>query len=127
MNKNIEFNYLYRDASNYKSFGSIVFTNPYSFSICFIDSYFDFENLFIADQISVPEIFLYGKHDITIDDHCYHEYEGIKETEKASNDEMNRTINEFIWEVQFESFKGWNVFDPIEREIWNCTSSNIKK
>ena len=127
MDRNIEFCYLYRDASNYKEWGSVVFHNPYGFDTCFIDSilkkYFDFGNLFIACQISIPEKFIYIDGEITIDDHCYHEYVEVKETSKESNDKDKRSVHQFMWQVQFMSFKGWDVFDPIERNIFNINKT----
>lgn len=92
---NIEFNYLYRDASNYKQFGSIIFSNPNNLSIDkvdaairnrLIDGEFFKHNLF-----NVPSLFFNTYNE---DDHNLHEYENINITYEAPTDK--RTIEEFL-------------------------------
>ena len=62
MNK-IKFNYLYRDGSNYKSWGDVVFSNPEQLALNEIESKlvaaFLPDRLYIASQISIPEKFLF--------------------------------------------------------------------
>lgn len=116
MAKNVKFNYLYRDAGNYKSWGAIIFANPNELSIQEIEIQFErlffHGELFIAKQIDVTEVFLYSEDDASEDDHCFHEYESIELTEEEPNDPYNRTIVNFLKKVEEESATGWNLFNP---------------
>ena len=118
MSKNILFNYLYRDASNYKSWGEVIFANPDNLTLIEIENRlrksFDYEMHFIADQINVGTLFF---EDITDDDHCYHEFYSCEFSENALSDPLNRTIKLFIEQVEGESLHGWRLFDPMEREM----------
>jgi len=118
MNTNIKFNYMYRDASNYKSWGSVIFINPGETTLSDIDArllnVFGNDRLFIASQIRIPEVFLYLDGDITIDDHCFHEYISVEFTAEAENNKHGRSINEFIKEVEHQSNVGWQPFDPTD-------------
>ena len=61
---NVKFVYLYRDGSNYKSWGNIVFINPDKLTLEEIEERLEIaflvDRLFIAHQISVPEQFLFA-------------------------------------------------------------------
>ena len=118
MIKNVKFNYMYRDASNYKSWGSVIFINPGEATLSDIDArllnVFGNDRLFIASQIRIPEVFLYLDGDITIDDHCFHEYISVEFTNESENDKHGRSINEFIKEVEYQSNVGWQPFDPTD-------------
>jgi hypothetical protein len=116
---NVKFNYLYRDASNFKKFASVIFSNPagmdpLAISKCLEDA-FCVDGLFIANQIRVPEVFLFTKSDISIDDHCFHEFDSIELTPQSPNDIYGRAISAFVNEVAKEAKKGWEAFDPLER------------
>lgn len=116
---NVEFKYLYRDASNYKKFASVVFSNfseldPLAVSKS-LERAFWVDGLFIASQIRVPEVFLFTKCDINIDDHCFHEFYSIKLTPQNPSDIHGRSIKIFVAEVVREAKRGWEVFDPLER------------
>ena len=57
---NIAFNYQYRDASNFKRSGQVIFENPDSWSLSAISLAFEctvIHGTFIADQIKIPELF----------------------------------------------------------------------
>jgi len=118
MNRNIQFNYLYRDASNYKQWGRVVFSNPKSTSLSEISArisgLFGNDNTFIAGQICVPEVFFYLDEDVTVDDHCFHEFVSVTETDMEADDENKRSIDDFIREVENHVAAGWSVFDPAE-------------
>ena len=109
---------MYRDASNYKAWGSVVFTNSGEATLSDIEARslnsFGNDRLFIARQIRIPEVFLYLDGDITIDDHCFHEYISVEFTTEAENDKHRRSINEFIKEVEDQSNIGWQSFDPAD-------------
>lgn len=118
MLQNVKFNYLYRDASNYKSWGEVIFANPDNLPLNEIEKRlkqaFDQEIFFVADQISIDELFF---EEITDDDHCYHEFYSIEFTEKDAPDPLNRTIAIFTEQVEFEALRGWHAFDPMCRYL----------
>lgn len=68
---NVQFLYMYRDASNYKKAGSVVFKNEWprldlNFMDQFIRGFLSDGNFFIASQVGVPEVFLW-KDDYILD------------------------------------------------------------
>ena len=117
---NVEFSYLYRDGGNYKKFGRVVFSNPEQLSPEALEielrQVFWEDDLFIASQIRVPEVFLYSDGKLSSDDHCYHEFGGLRATEELANDKHNRSISAFLAEVAREDKRGWKVFDPHDSE-----------
>ncbi len=83
------FNYLYRDASNYKAFGRIALRGQLSVADRnAIAAKFEDGFLFIAEQIDVPvlheELFRWSDGPTT-DDHCWHEWCDFEETESLGN------------------------------------------
>ncbi len=113
---NVRFNYLYRDAGNYKSWGAVIFRNPDGLPISEIESrlrkaFFQYD-LFIAGQIGVLEVFLYDKSDATEDDVCFHEFDSVEFTNEVPTDAMDRTAAEFLEVVELSSKMGWKAFDP---------------
>lgn len=92
---NVEFNYLYRDASNYKNYGSMVFSNPNHLEISKIEatiriSLIDGE-FFIHEKINIPSLFFETKNE---DDHGWHEFEMVSLTEVNPTD--SRTIDDIL-------------------------------
>lgn len=76
------FEYLYRDASNYKSWGSVLLTGVVTpleiqnLTRCLEDS-----SYFVAEQVRVPALYeaLYAlSGGETEDDHAYHEYVALR-------------------------------------------------
>lgn len=128
MSQTILFNYLYRDASNYKSWGEVIFANPDKLSLIEIESRltksFDQEMSFIADQINIATLFF---EEITDDDHCYHEFHSCESSGNKATDPLNRTIKVFIEQVESEALHGWRAFDPMEREITSILQSLRKQ
>lgn len=121
MPSNIQFNYVYRDAGNYKNWAEIVFDNPDELTCqvvmkIFRDA-FSPDGLFIANQIRVPDAFLYTRGDANSDDHCFHEFDSVDSTAKAPTDRLSRSISQFIAEVRTEAKRGWTAFDPHEGSI----------
>lgn len=113
---NVEFSYLYRDGGNYKEFGRVVFSNPERITCGTIEEAlreaFLEDGLFIADQVRVPEVFLFANGGLSFDDHCYHEFDAVRTTDKGSTDVHLRTAGEFLAEVAQQGRRGWRVFDP---------------
>jgi hypothetical protein len=117
---NFAFVYLYRDGSNYKKWGRVVFSNPDALisdsaeeklRLAFLQ-----DGLFIASQIRVPEAFIYAGGNFSFDDHCYHEFDGIRATDDSGDDAFGRSITEFLTEVTQQANRGWREFDPIDSE-----------
>jgi hypothetical protein len=138
--QNISFTYLYRDGSNYKRFGKAVFANPDELSTSSLDNrlkgLFDEGENFIANQIGIPEVFLWGgengpepetvpalvadgkfnpgkdKYRVNDDDQWWHEYDGVENTDDDPTD--SRTIAEFLNAVETAVREGWKIFNPAE-------------
>jgi hypothetical protein len=113
---NMKFHYLYRDASNYKKWAEIVFSNHEGLSsdaaAKALRSCFSSDGLFIAHQVRVPEVFLFAEYGLTPDDHCFHEFDSIEVTYDVPNDAYSRSIRKFMAEVEREARRGWLAFDP---------------
>jgi len=113
---NIKFNYLYRDAGNYKKWADIVFSNPERLTIGAITKAlggsFLADGLFIAQQVRVPEVFLSAEGGVTEDDHCFHEFDSVEVSSEIPTDAHHRSIREFVAEVNREGKLGWQAFDP---------------
>lgn len=92
---NIKFNYLYRDAANYKNFGSIVLSNPNDIPIdklrTLITNNLIDNEFFDPIRIKVPQLFFYPYNS---DDHTWHEFENIEETNEIISD--SRTIEDLL-------------------------------
>ena len=90
-NNNIKFNYLYRDAGNYKEFGEIIFTNQDSKSLDEIELVIR-KNLiegefFIPEKWNVPRL---SFEDYSPElDHDYHEFESIEITNENSTENID--------------------------------------
>ena len=92
---NIKLNYLYRDGSNYKQFGYVVFSNPNKVEVKIIraiinESLIDGE-FFIADKWGMPSLFFEMQNE---DDHEWHEFESIEITNESPNTAL--PIEDFI-------------------------------
>lgn len=99
---NARFEYLYRDAGNYKLWGEVIFTNQKNINIDSLESQIkemliDGE-FFIAGKSGLPKL-AFQKHDDELD-HDWNEFCFLEETAEPANDVLNRDITEF-----FESFK----------------------
>jgi len=113
---NIKFNYLYRDAGNYKKWAEVVFSNPDRLSLELVtkdlqDAFLQ-DGLFIAHQVRLPEAFFSIGGDATSDDHCFHEFDTVEISLEIPNDRYARSISQFIAEVKRAAERGWMTFDP---------------
>lgn len=108
---NTRFHYLYRDASNYKQWGEVVFTG----CACSLEprlvAALDRQEFFIADHVRLPELF-FTEGPSDSDDHCFHEFDSCETTDVPADDRHQRSIDEFVQEVEDAVRLGWRVFDP---------------
>jgi hypothetical protein len=112
--RNLKFIYLYRDGSNYKNWDEIVFRNPDNLAADEVsrslrDRFED--NLFVAHQIHIPEIFSFSDCEVTSDDHCYHEFHSMELTTETPSDLRRRSINQFLRDVSEAARIGWQTFE----------------
>ncbi len=121
MPANAKFVYLYRDADNYKAWGSVVFRNPKRLDCRQLSERLRaammVDQTFVADQIGVPEVFLFRSRFATDSDHCYHEFCVIEETHESPDDVIDRAIEQFVDEVESAARQGWQGFNPLERDF----------
>ena len=117
--KNIRFCYLYRDGGNFKSWGEVLFSNPENLSVTEIEEKiiqaFLPDKLFVASQISIPEKFLFADGRYTEYDHCYHEFDCLQICADEPTDSSNRSISEFLRDIEVARKQGWRAFDILER------------
>jgi len=95
-NNNIRFNYLYRDAGNYKEFGEIIFTNQDSKRLKEIELAIR-KNLiegefFIPEKWNVPRLSF--ENYLPELDHDYHEFESVEVTDENLTE--NKDISAFL-------------------------------
>jgi hypothetical protein len=111
--ENVRLIYLYRDASNYKAWGEIIFRNPDKLNLDEIEerlrSSFDNHMFFVASQVSIPEVFLFLQDRFTEDDHFFHEFHAVEFTADECTDSHNRSIKTFVEQAERARRKGWRV------------------
>lgn len=117
--QNVRFRYLYRDGNNFKNWADVVFRDPNHMDLRrskrILERSFQPDGLFIADQVRLPEVFLYNGCQANGEDHCFHEFYSLERTPDHANDRFNRSIGEFVDDVWREAGRGWAVFDPFDR------------
>ena len=104
------FDYMYRDAGNFKAFGTVILEGR----VCAADrrlirSRLSSGEFFIAEQIDVPP--LYGElyrwsGGIIKSDHCWHEFIGFREIAEQPEHYPAGTATEFVG--RFAAVKDWN-------------------
>ena len=84
---NIQFNYLYRDAANYKNYGFLVFNNLEKLDLkpleILIKSKLIDSQFFVANDWQVTHLHFENWDEQT--DHTWHEFESVEFTSKPSN------------------------------------------
>jgi ribulose bisphosphate carboxylase small subunit len=123
-NPNIRFAYMYRDASNYKQHGEVIFSNEKQLSVNEIEkqirSFLNDGEYFIARQIHLEERFFDTLYD---DDHPWHEFVRLEATDDLTFDpepELKRDIAEFLVELENAHRAGWdemNVREDLARQL----------
>ena len=100
---NLRFDYLYRDAGNYKNWGDLVFLNKANCDACCLEQqakkFLIDGEFFVAEKVGVPDL----KFQIHIDtlDHEWHEFHSFSPTTEKSNDLCARDIIEFIESLKY--------------------------
>ena len=78
MKKHYVFEYLYRDADNFKAFGqALVFGNITEDFVTELSSYLDFGEYFVAEQVNIPTLYSQlwkYSNGPTSADHAFHEF-----------------------------------------------------
>lgn len=121
---NIRVAYLYRDASNYKQHGEVIFSNEKQLAVDEIEkqirSFLSDGLFFIAQQMHVEERFFDVVSD---DDHPWHEVVSVEATSDPTFDpvpECKRDIAEFLADMEKAHCAGWdemNVREDINKQI----------
>lgn len=116
---NVRCVYLYRDGANCKSWGEVVFRNPEELDLEEIEerllAAFLQDRLFISSQIMLPEKFLFLNDKVTKYDHCFHEFDHVENCFEESTDALNRSIANFLLDVEEATKQGWEAFDILDR------------
>jgi len=106
------FEYMYRDASNYKAWGQLLLAGQsYPSDIAALRSTLDSGEYFVAEQVGVPalyEVLWKFTNGSTDDDHCFHEYVELR---AATDDEITKlpvwgSVAKFV--STFTTVKSWN-------------------
>jgi hypothetical protein len=95
---NVRFEYLYRDAGNFKSWGEVVFSNPRNLDAKVIakmaESLLLDRSYFVATKVRLPDLhFPDFNHEL---DHDWHEAQSFELTADGPSDEEHRSIEEFV-------------------------------
>ena len=103
---NVRFEYLYRDAGNFKCWGEVVFANPRNISAdrvaAIAEKVLRADSLyFVASEVNVPDL-LFAEWNKTLD-HDWHEVHSFQTTDDAPNDPQERNIEDFIELLQHAS------------------------
>jgi hypothetical protein len=103
---NILFEYLYRDASNFKQHGQAIFSNNKNLTLADIAAQIvaalHDEQWFFAEKVELETCFFSTQND---DDHPWHEFDCVQETDSPVTDV--RDIALFIQEMQAWHQMGW--------------------
>jgi hypothetical protein len=91
---NLKLNYRYRDAGNYKQFGSVIFLNPSQLSVeeatKLIQEKLISGDFFVPQNWNLPPLHFHP-YDSELD-HDYHEFESWELTEEAATDQRDARV-----------------------------------
>lgn len=96
---NVRFEYLYRDAGNFKRWGEVVFSNAHNIGQETLDTIsgaaLPLDGIyFLPDQVGVPNLLLEER--IECLDHDWHEIHAFELSDELPNDPQARDIELFI-------------------------------
>jgi hypothetical protein len=102
---NVRFEYLYRDAGNFKNWGEVVITNPRQISVELITAMAEKvlidQAYFVASKANIPD--LHFAERVEELDHDWHEVDAFQTTDEAPNDPQGRDVEGFIESLQCAS------------------------
>ena len=118
MNNYYVLEYLYRDANNFKAFGELLVHGTISKDyITEIESYLDFSEYFVAEQVNIPtlysQLWKYSNGQ-TQADHAYHEFSLLR---PATDDEIASLD---LWG---EASILLDAFRTANQQSWDCSQS----
>lgn len=95
---NIELTYLYRDAANYKNWGTVVFSNTQDMTLSDIESAARRGAIdgawFVAQDVGLLDLRPEDWDDEI--DHDWHELHSLSETDAEADDPRRRDVTEFL-------------------------------
>jgi hypothetical protein len=105
------FEYLYRDAANYKAWGTLVLRGTATESdLGVLATHFESGEFFIAEQLGIPPLYAElweFSNGPSIDDHVWHTFHALRPaTEEDINGPIFATLKEFISKIRV--VKNWN-------------------
>ena len=112
------FEYLYRDASNFKAFGQLLLVGKISeVYIAELWSYLDGEEYFVAEQVNIPTLYSQlwkYSNGPTPADHAFHEFSSLR---AATKEEISAVQ---LWG---EASYMLEAFRMAHQQSWNCCLS----
>ena len=111
MQKFCVFEYLYRDAANYKAWGTLVLRGAATESdLKVLATHFESGEFFIAEQLGIPPLYAElweFSNGPSIDDHVWHTFYGLR---PATDEEIKKpvfnTVKNFVSKIK--AVKDWN-------------------
>jgi hypothetical protein len=104
---NVRFEYLYRDAGNFKNWGEVVFSNPRDIPVGLVSAiaseFLIDRTFFVAVKAKVPDLH-FAEFNENLD-HGWHETHAFRSTDELPNDSRNRNIEEFIQALRSASIE----------------------
>lgn len=112
------FDYMYRDAGNFKAFGTVVLEGHLApEDLRLIQERLSGREFFIAEQVGVPTLYLQlyeWSGGPTKDDHCWHEFIEFRELAEPPVKPVAMTASELL--KRFEKVEDWN--EGLSRHFW---------
>jgi hypothetical protein len=104
---NIRFEYLYRDAGNFKNWGEVVFSNPNEVpadaAALMAEKVLIDHAYFVAGRAGVPDLHFSECNEEL--DHSWHEAHAFLSTDEQPTDAWTRNIEEFIESLRSASIE----------------------
>jgi hypothetical protein len=112
---NTKFSYMYRDGSNYKFDGQVIFSGPFTAEQQDrLTARLGGDLFFIAHEVGIPEVAPYatGEYDANCDDHCFHTGDPFVLTDEGPTDP--RTVEAFVAAVEAAPGIEFDPCDPYD-------------
>ena len=118
MNSCCVFEYLYRDANNFKAFGQLLLSGEISeLYISELKSYLDYGEYFVAEQVNIPPLYSQlweYSNGPTLADHAFHEFSTLRAATKED------VLSLKLWG---ETPHMLEVFKIASQQSWDCSLS----